>query len=96
MVGKTGYQNRVTTRVKAADVRTSQWRLLKRTYRKEGELVQETLGWTVSGRHCRGRPRQTWLNIMMREAGKECWNSQHWWRVFTEALSIPHAATGID
>ena len=55
------------------------------------------------GRRSRGRPRETWVRTMRREAGDECWDDldelaqdRAWCHEFIEALCIPEGATGID
>ena len=55
------------------------------------------------GRRGRGRPKETRMRTMRREAGEECWEDlkelaqNRWrWRKFIEALCIPQGATGVD
>ena len=38
-----------------------------------GVIVRGTSGWQVQGRRGRGRPKETWMCTMRREAGEECW-----------------------
>ena len=84
-------------------VRLSRWKWLGHVFRKEGGIVQRTPGWQAQGRRGRGRPKETWVRTMRREAGDECWGDleemaqdRWWWREFIEALCIPLGATGID
>ena len=84
-------------------VRLSRWKWLGHVFRREGVIVQGTPGWQVQGRRGRGRPKETWMRTMRREAGEECWEDleelaqDRWrWREFIEALCIPQGATGVD
>ena len=95
---------REITRVQPVDefVRYSRWKWLGHVYRKDG-IVRDTPRWVAPGRRSRGRPRETWVRTMKREAGDECWEDldelaqdREWWRLFIEALCIPVGATGID
>ena len=83
-------------------VRFSRWKWLGHVYRKQG-IVRDIPGCVAPGRRSRGRPRETWVRTMRREAGDECWDDldelaqdRAWWREFIEALCIPEGATGID
>ena len=83
-------------------VRFSRWKWLGHVYRKQG-IVKDAPGWVAPGRRSRGRPRETWMRTMRREAGEECWEDieelaqdRMWWREFIEALCIPVGATGND
>ena len=83
-------------------VRFSRWKWLGHVLRKQG-IVRTIPGCIAPGRRSRGRPRETWLRTMRREAGDECWEvieelaqDRAWWREFIEALCIPVGATGID
>ena len=84
-------------------VRHSRWKWLGHVYRRVGSIVNDTPAYEMQGRRGRGRPKETWLRTMKREAGEECWGSleemaqdRWWWRVFIEALCIPEGATGYD
>ena len=84
-------------------VRYSRWKWLGHVYRREGRMVKDTPGYEMQGRRSRGRPKETWIRTMRREAGEECWDSleemaqdRWWWKVFIEALCIPVGATGTD
>ncbi|KAK4296122.1 hypothetical protein Pmani_031359 [Petrolisthes manimaculis] len=92
-----------TQRVLDCLIRLSRWKWLGHVYRKEGEIVRRTPGWQMRGKRGRGRPSETWVRTMTREAGVECWSDLEelaqdnwWWREFIEALCIPLGATGID
>ena len=57
-------------------VRLSRWKWLgyvEKLLRREGVIVRGTPGWQVQGRRGRGRPKETWMRTMRREAGEECW-----------------------
>ena len=95
---------REIARVQPVDefVRFSRWKWLGHVYRKQG-IVRDTPKWVALGRRSRGRPRETWVRTMKREAGDECWEDleelaqdRMWWREFIEALCIPVGATGND
>ena len=95
---------REITRVQPVDeyVRLSRWKWMGHVYRRAG-LVRHTVEWVAPGRRGRGRPRETWLRTMRREAGEECWGEleemaqdRMWWREFIEALCIPEGAAGYD
>ena len=82
-------------------IRFSRWKWLGHVFRKDGMLVRGTPGWEIQGRRGLGRPKETWIRTMRREAGEECWNDleelaqdRGWWREFIEALCIPLDATG--
>ena len=84
-------------------VRLSRWKWLGHVFRREGVIVQGTPGWQVQGKRERGRPNETWMRTMRREAGEECWEdleelAQNRWRLreFIEALFIPQGATEVD
>ena len=71
-------------------------------YRKQG-IVRDIPGCVAPGRRSRGRPRETWVRTMRREAGDECWDDldelaqdRAWWREFIEALCIPEGSTRTD
>ena len=83
-------------------VRFSRWKWLGHVLRRQG-IVHDIKAWEAPGRRGRGRPRETWLRTMKREAGVECWEDleelaqdRMWWRMFIEALCIPVGATGDD
>ena len=82
-------------------IRFSRWKWLGHVFRKDGILVRGAPGWQMQGRRGLGRPKETWLRTMRREAGEECWDDleelaqdRWWWREFIEALCIPLGATG--
>ena len=75
---------------------------LGHAYRKQG-IARIIPGCVVPGRRSRGRPRETWVRTMRREAGDECWDDldelaqdRAWWREFIEALCIPEGSTRTD
>ena len=83
-------------------VRLSQWKWLEHVFRREGVIVRGTPGWQVQGTRGRGRPKETWMRTMRREA-EECWEDleelaqdRWWWREFIQSLCIPQGATGVD
>ena len=83
-------------------VRLSRWKWLGHVYRRQG-IVRETPGWVAHGRRGRGRPKETWVRTMRREAGDDCWGDLEelaqdrlWWCEFIRALCIPVGATGVD
>ena len=84
-------------------VRYSRWKWLGHVYRRDGSIVKDIPGYELQGRRGRGRPRETWIRTMRREAGEESWGGLEemaqercWWNVFIEALCIPEGATGED
>ena len=83
-------------------IRMSRWRWLGHVFRRES-IVGVAPEWEAVGRRGRGRPKETWVRTMKREAGEECWmdlgemaQDRGWWREFIVALCIPSGATGID
>ena len=84
-------------------IRMSRWKWLGHVFRKEGSIVRLAPGWEAQGRRGRGRPKETWVRTMIREAGEECWGDleemaqdRGWWKEFIVALCIPTGATGVD
>ena len=53
-------------------IKLSRCKWLGPVSRKEGVIVWGKPGWQVQGRRTRGRPKETLMRTMRREAGQEC------------------------
>ena len=53
--------------------RFSRWKWFRHVYRKQG-IVRDMPRCVASGSSSRGRPRETWIRTIRREAEEECWD----------------------
>ena len=53
-------------------IKLSRCKWLGHVLRREGVIVWEKPGWQVQSRRMKGRPKETLMRTMRREAGQEC------------------------